>query len=244
MYQHPEWKKYHEMMTAAKIGPVTIHRGWDLLMQGFEEQGELYLIDRGSRPSNQYFDAFARLMEDELRFKPNTSLALWSGGYDVSRYAQSKGHTPLEQTKIGYVLDHLEFHKNWKLQAALWNTVSRAFVRNPSLNVHLFLRGWDTNSVLIRQEVPGLHALKATGINLNLRWHALYTDEKNVTKEVSARGDLLQNYEFTQRDLCVAALSKYLLYINSDPANRAAKELKDRLELKQWATKTWKSIGR
>jgi hypothetical protein len=74
--------------------------------------------------------------------------------------------------------------------------------------------------------------------------HALYTDEMNVTREITRDGRLVEEAEFLSRDLCVAALCKYLLYINEDPQNRAAKEMKEQLNLGQWTMRHWTSLAR
>ena len=48
--------------------------------------------------------------------------------------------------------------------------------------------------------------------------------------EITADGRLVEEFEFHQRDLCIAALCKYLTYINKNPGNIAAKEMAALLE--------------
>lgn len=94
-----------------------------------------------------------------------------------------------------------------------------------SPDVHIYIRTYDPQSVLIRQEVPGLRQLQALMRTVRLHWHALYTDGGGQTWEVTADGRLVTEAEFQSRDLCVAALCRYLVYLNPDANNRAAQEM-------------------
>jgi hypothetical protein len=230
VYAHPEWLKFFAMMKEAGLGAVKINLAWQLLMKGLETEERLLRSGQANSDNNPEYKALAKLFGEELKIDPGTSLALWSGGFAVSQYARAKGHTSLEFTKAGRAIDQLEFHREWKLQAPLWNALSRAFVHQPSPNVHIYIRAWQPNSVLIRSEVPGLRELQALFGNTRLHWHALYTDAKDVTKEITRDGRLVDEFTFPQRDLCVAALCKYVIYLNEDPASRAAKEMKALLE--------------
>jgi hypothetical protein len=189
-------------------------------------------------------------LAEELKIDPGTSLALWSGGFAVSEYARAKGHTTLEFTKAGRAINQIQFHREWKLQAPLWNALSRAFVHQRSPDIHIYIRAWQPTSVLIRQEVPHLREVQSIFGTSTLHWHALYTGTlvpstgsswqaveantspaaKELTKEIAFDGRLVDNYEYRQRDLCVASLSRFLTYFNADPGNRAAKEMAALLE--------------
>lgn len=243
MYAHPEWPKFSQVMRQAGVGPLKINQAWGLMMSGLATQERLFLQGRKGEKNPEYA-ALAELLGEELKLRQGTSLALWSGGFAVSEYAHKKGHTSLEFTKAGKAIDQLELHKNWSLQAPLWNALSVAFVQHASPDVHIYIRAWDPDSVLIRQEVPGLRHLQALYRQIRMHWHALYTDESNVTKEIAHDGRLVDEAEFATRDLCVAALCKYLLYINEDPKNRAAKEMKEQLNLGAWPMQHWTSLAR
>lgn len=231
MYGHPEWPKFSRLMRESGIMPLKINQVWGLLMEGLATQKALNAQNR-KRETNPHYEQLARMLEPELAVKPGTSLALWAGGIAVSEYAQqkqesyarSKRHTTLESTTFGKVMMALEFHQDWGLQGPLWNAISRAFVKNPGLDVHIYLRTYDPESVLIREEVPGLRKLEAmmTG-KLRLHWHALYTDEKNQTSEITRDLRLVPEAEFPNRDLCAAALVNFLRYRNENPNNFSAK---------------------
>lgn len=243
IYAHPEWPRFSQVMRQSGVGPLKINQAWGLLMGGLATQERLLLSGRKGEKNPEY-EALAKLLGDELRLLPGTNLALWSGGFAVSEYAHKKGHTSLEFTKAGKIIDQLEFHSNWSLQAPLWNALSRAFVQHASPDVHIYIRSWDPESVLIRQEVPGLRHLQALYRQITLHWHALYTDERGVTKEITNDARLVEEAEYASRDLCVAALTRYLLYINEDPQNRAAKEIRERLQVGQWRMTQWTSLAR
>jgi hypothetical protein len=250
IYAHPEWPTFSKMMKEVGIGPLKINQAWGLLMKGFETEQRLRSAGQGNKDNNPEYQALAKLLGDELKIDAGTSLALWSGGFAVSEYARAKGHTTLEFTKAGRAINRIQFHKEWKLQAPLWNTLSRAFVHQGSPDIHIYIRAWQPTSVLIRQEVPHLREVQSIFGTATLHWHALYTGTlvpsaglgwlaveanktpaaKELTKEITFDGRLVDDYEFRQRDLCVAALSKFLTYLNTDPQNRAAKEMAALLE--------------
>jgi hypothetical protein len=231
MYGHPEWPKFSRLMRESGVGPLKINQAWGLLMTGLATQENLNAQGR-KRDTNPHYEQLASLLEPELAIKPGTSLALWAGGFGVSIYAQQKErsyargkrHTTLESTTFGKVLNALELHVDWGLQGPLWNAISRAFVKNPSCDVHIYLRTYDPNSVLIREEVPGLRRLEAMMKGkLRMHWHALYTDEKDRTWEITRDLQLVPEADFPNRDLCAAALVKFLIYRNENPSNFSAK---------------------
>jgi len=249
IYAHPEWQMFSKMMRDVGVGPLKINQAWGLLMNGFQTEERLRSAGQGNKDNNPDYQALAKLLGDELRIDGGTSLALWSGGFAVSEYARAKGHTTLEFTKAGRAIDKIQFHKEWKLQAPLWNSLSRAFVHQRSPDIHIYIRAWQPTSVLIRQEVPHLRDVQSIFGTSRLHWHALYTGTlvpspgegwlavestnpaaKELTKEITLEGKLVDDFEFAQRDLCVASLSKFLTYLNTDPQNRAAKEMAALLE--------------
>lgn len=243
IYAHPEWSTFSRMMREVGIGVLKINQAWGLLMKGFETEERLRNAGIGNKDNNPEYQALAKLLGEELKIDPGTTLALWSGGFEVSEYARAKGHTTLEYTKAGRAINKIQFHKEWKLQAPLWNTLSRAFVQQASPDIHIYIRAWQPTSVLIRQEVPHLREVQSIFGTSRLHWHALYTGNlvqstaswlaveantagaRELTKEIAIDGRLVDEYEYPQRDLCVASLCRFLTYLNSNPNNRAAKEM-------------------
>ena len=88
-----------------------------------------------------------------LSVTPEEPLAFWTGGFDVSLYAQSKGFTTLEKTKAGQVFSALMLYSHWKPLGSLWNHLSLEFVKNCGDTAHVFFRVQDPVSVLERQEL-------------------------------------------------------------------------------------------
>jgi hypothetical protein len=157
--------------------------------------------------NNPHYQKVAAELGPYLRIPQNQGpLALWSGGYDVSRYAQQKGYTTLESTPAGKSLSGLEIYKAPKAVTPMWNHRSEEFVKqNPHGPAHAFIRTHDPTSVLYRQEVQTLQ--KQSG-NRPLIWHPLV-------------GDKLENLQAIQPNKTLGADSAY----SSEAAARKA--LKD-----------------
>ncbi|MGW2478850.1 hypothetical protein ACWCWQ_03305 [Streptomyces sp. NPDC001571] len=159
-------------------------------------------------------------------------MALWSGGIDTSVYARSKGHTPLEATPFGGVVDKLRLTEDWKLKTPMWNVLSKAFVNRARGPVHIFLRAYNPDSVLIAQEVPQLRVVMALNPAVKLIWHPVYTAPDGKLREVTKGLELAADASYSKRDECVQVLYDYLR-LKHDPENanseRAHAEMSDRL---------------
>ncbi|AKT43317.1 uncharacterized protein CMC5_075490 [Chondromyces crocatus] len=228
MTAHPEWPTFSRLMRESGVPPLKINQAWGLLMSGIEYLDELKKAN-DSWGFNPYYEALGRLVSEELEITPGTTMALWAGGLGVSDYAEAKGHTTLESSRLGKVIMALKLHSSWPLLGPMWNVLSRAFVARASSDVHIYMRSYDPNSVLIRAEVPGLREVQALNENVRLHWHALYTDKDGKTSEITPKGDLSKDAEFANRDLCVAAMFNYLIYRNEDPDNISAQLMKELL---------------
>lgn len=228
---HPEWPVFQKMMKAGGFPADVTESAWQLLLGGVAEQEVLNRqssdesIDpaerRKLRASNTWYRELVNLVGDHLRITTPT-LALWSGGFDVSVYAHGKGHTSLEFTRLGKVVDQLELHANWKLQAPLWNVLSTAFVERATGPVHVFLRAYNPDSVLIAQEIPQLRMIQRLNPAVTLRWHPLYTTPDGKIKEISERLQLTDNAEYRSRDKCVAVMYHYLLRFHDESNSKAS----------------------
>ncbi|MFJ2770918.1 hypothetical protein [Streptomyces sp. NPDC087300] len=238
--EHPEWEPYQKLTQAAGIPQAEADAAWQLLLGGVDSQGALNdeataktsdrQEQREIRATNSWYQEFARLMAQYLQIDTPT-MALWAGGYETSEYAYSKGHTPLARTRIGSVLNVLELHPNWKLTGPMWSVVSKAFVDQATGPVHIFLRAYTPDSILIRLEVPHLRLVQRLKPDVKLVWHPLYTSSDGQTREISRDFRLVDNAEYDGRDTCVGVLFQYLRMFHeegntqADPARESMEQL-------------------
>ncbi|MEU2949979.1 hypothetical protein [Streptomyces xanthochromogenes] len=238
---HGEWSTFRDMMAEAGFPNSVTDAAWQLVLGGLAEQGRLNdeamakfterQEQRDHRASNTWYQELVQLIGDYLEIDRPT-MALWSGGIDTSVYARSKGHTPLEATPFGGVVDKLSLTKDWKLKTPMWNVLSKAFVNRARGPVHIFLRAYNPDSVLIAQEVPQLRVVMALNPAVKLIWHPVYTAADGKLREVTKGLELAADASYSKRDECVQVLYDYLR-LKHDPENanseRAHKEMSDRL---------------
>ncbi|MBT2410160.1 hypothetical protein J7I94_06255 [Streptomyces sp. ISL-12] len=229
--QHPEWATYEKLTKAAGIPDDEADAAWQLLLGGVDSQGALNdeaaartsdrQAQREIRATNSWYHEFVKLMTKHLELKTPT-MALWAGGIEVSEYAWQKGHTPLAQTRIGSVLNVLKLHPEWKLTGPMWNILSKAYVSLATGPVHIFVRAYEPDSILIRLEVPHLHEVRRLNPNVQMIWHPLYTGSDGVTREISRDCRLVDNAEYDKRDTCVSVLIQYLRQFHDEDNKKAA----------------------
>ncbi|GAA1550220.1 hypothetical protein ACIQV2_27235 [Streptomyces globosus] len=219
---HAEWSDFCSMMREAGVADDVVDDAWQLVLGGLAEQGQVnaeaaQIQDvqerRGHAMSNTWFSDLVKLVGNHLEIDTPT-LALWSGGEAVSRYAAVRGHTPLEETRFGRVLDRLVITPDWDLKLPMWRVVSQAFVSRATVPVHVFMRAYEPESVLLLQEVPQLRAIQTMNPNVTLHWHPLYTQPDGTLREVNSDLQLVDDAAYTSRDHCVAALYQYLLRVH------------------------------
>ncbi|MCX4761480.1 hypothetical protein OG562_10905 [Streptomyces sp. NBC_01275] len=247
--EHPEWPQFQLLMRQAGFDGDTVEAVWQLLIGGMrqQEQVENALSAAGGAPSgrserraqragNDWYRAVIDMVGDHLRIDTPT-MGLWSGGLDVNDYASAKGHTTLEHSNLGRVINSLRLHPNFSLIGPLWNLLSVAFVQRATGPVHVFIRAHDPDSVLQDQEIPQLRVLQSmderAGRQISLVWHPLYTTADGEIREISPDLKLVDDAPYRQRDLCIAALYTYLLRMH-DSGNphsaRAYDEMHNRLK--------------
>jgi hypothetical protein len=214
---HPEWSQFRNAL-AQSLSEFEIERVWRLMLQGIRAQAG------GNRAAGDAsFWAAAEALGGLLGITPGRKMALWTGGFDVSRYAEKKNFSTLEGTAAGRVLDSLELYKDWDIIGVLWNHLSRVFVRGAQGEVHVFMRVHDPKSVLLAEEIPGLKALDdMTGITI--RWHALFGEQLEDIKELDASGKLVDEASFADLDSARRVLKAYVRDHGS--GSRAAAEMK------------------
>lgn len=238
---HPEWPLFHRLMLEGGFSENVVQNLWQLLVGGLLEQEKINLKSpdpsltrtqkRVLRAGNDWYQQAIQMLRENKGFA-TSKMALWSGGLDVCKYAESKGYTPMEFTRAGKVFNQLEYHKDWVLQGPLWNALSKFYVEQANGPVHIFLRSYNPDSVLIGQEVPELHMLQRINPDVQLLWHPLYTTEKGEIKEVSPQRKLVADATYTSRDKCVAVLYDFLMYHHDESNTQASisyKEMREEL---------------
>ncbi|MGW1123085.1 hypothetical protein ACWD5B_39260 [Streptomyces tanashiensis] len=224
---HSEWATFRDMMAQAGFPNDVTDDAWQLILGGIAEQGQLNdeaiatyadrQEQRDHRASNTWYQELVKLIGNYLKIDTPT-LALWSGGRQVSDYALAKGHTPLESTPFGSVVDKLTLTSDWMLKTPMWNVLSKAFVNHARGPVHIFLRAYNPDSVLIAQEVPQLRVVKALNPAVQLIWHPIYTTADGKLMEITKTLELAPDTPYRTRDECVQVLYDYLR-LKHDPAN-------------------------
>ena len=207
---HPEYPEFFRLMSDAGFKGVAIFQIWKLLLDGFSHNQQILdsqvgLSDeeklkkenlREILNNNPYFNEVKNEMKDYLSHetagKGGRDLALWSGGIALSEYAFSRGWAPLEKSTFTNIADTLKFHDNWKLQAPLWNILSKAFVELPSATIHIVLRTYEDNSVLNREEIP---TIKEKNPDTEIRYHAIYTHEDGKMQEIKPDLSLVDKWD-------------------------------------------------
>jgi hypothetical protein len=214
---HPEWPDFRRAL-GEHLPEFEIEWVWRLMLQGIRAQAG------GKRAAaDASFWAAAEGLRSLLGVSPGRKMALWTGGFDVSRYAERKKFSTLEGTTAGRVLDSLELYKDWAIIGILWNHLSRVFVQGAQGEVHVFMRVHDPRSVLLTEEIPGLKALdEMTGITI--RWHALFGQRLEEIREIDARGKLVEDASFADLDSVRRVLKDYVRDHGS--GSRAAAEMK------------------
>lgn len=100
---HGEWSTFRAMMAQAGFPDDVTDAAWQLVLGGIAEQGRLndeamtrFTVrqeQREHRASNSWYQELVKMVGDYLGIDTPT-MALWSGGREVSDYALAKGHTP------------------------------------------------------------------------------------------------------------------------------------------------------
>lgn len=207
---------------------------WEILLKGIakqEQQNKMAVYknpkDNGKiiytsdldriRNDNTFYhelgEKISQYLEIETGADNKKKLALWTGGYDLSAYAESQGCKTLETTKFGKVLDSFYLSSNWNLIGPLWNIISETFVekfvksQNVNKEVHVYIRAYDPASVLIRQEIDQIYL----DSEIPIFWHCIGSQsDASQYQEIDINGDLnVQSQSAPREDECLLRLMKY-----------------------------------
>jgi hypothetical protein len=135
--------------------------------------------------------------------KPGEVPALWSGGYDVSMFAQNKGFRTLEATEAGRLFDQLKLFKDFSTLGPLWDAISTKFVASFAGETHVFVRSMDKSGTLFREE---LAALVTLGSITSIKWHVMKSGDLSSLVEIDAAGNPAPGFTFDGFRAAAAAM--------------------------------------
>lgn len=195
---HPfysEFKKRIQAMPAnpgeAPISDNLAEALWKQLLQAYKVQGERVPVIRNDKKITTITAYLAAINDNDgfrewvcqvcalrrnaVKVPEGKELALWTGGYIVSKVAQDLGFCTLETTLLGAILNELPVTPDWDQEEALWNILSGEFVSQYQGTVHIYFRNVDEFCVLFQQEIP---ALKSKEKPVHVVWHPLENIQK------------------------------------------------------------------
>jgi hypothetical protein len=187
--EHPERGKFLAAL-AGVIEPAAALRLWDLTIKGVRLQPTLSDKDWKNNP---HYRELSTGFAQQLQMREGGRFALWTGGYDVSMYAQGHGYFTLEMTRAGKIYDQLKLFKQFSALGEMWNNISRQFVQSAFGEVHVFLRTFDPSSVMMTEELP--EAVMLEGVT-TVKWHLLKGDKLADLTEVDPADQPVASYAF------------------------------------------------
>jgi hypothetical protein len=207
---HPDWPAFRAALGRTSLPPSEIEWVWATALRSSKEE---------PKERARTFSDVAERLRDLLSIAPGRPMGLWSGGIEVSEYAQQRGFSTLEHTQAGSVFESIALFKNWDNFGELWNHLSRVFVGAAQGEIHVFMRTHDPMSSLLTTELPQLEArLKAGG--LKIRWHALFGEELGDIREIDAALTLADDATFDSLVTARSALKRYLSILVRDNSVR------------------------
>lgn len=169
---------------------------WKKLLQAYKVQGKrvpgirennnITTIDQymtainDNKDFKDWVDEVCSLCGNALKVPEGNELALWTGGYAVSKEAQDLGYCTLEKTLLGDIFNRLPVTVNWDREEALWNILSKKFVSQyKGKRVHIYFRNVDEYCVLFLQEIP---MIKEKHPPIEVVWHPLITNHNQISE--------------------------------------------------------------
>jgi hypothetical protein len=201
---------------------------------GASDQTDLYwdLVIIGIRDEKtENFDTVATSMWGDAEV-PEGQGALWSGGTDLGAYAQRvRELRPLGSMDFDPMLQLLDTFFTWPAQRPLWGAFSRLFASNLSGKVHVFMREFRIDSVLVEIELPAIEArLNTPGGVAIVVYHAI--DLGSPCAELDADGNPMPGGEVCELDKATAISALAVARERNMPLILATK----RLETKEPST--------
>lgn len=228
---HPETAKFISGMKSIGISEDEAKDIWRLILNGVKEQEsqnkKAVYYDQDKKKSiftsdldvirnqNKYYrelkEKIKHLLSVDIDANTNKQkLALWTGGYDLSDYAEKQGCKTLETTKLGKVIDNIYISDKWPLIGPLWNIISETFVEEftnsayQDKEVHVYIRAYDPASVLVRQEIDQIDP------KIPIFWHCIGTQDNHDYMEIDNDGILSKTEKPARReDECLMRLWKF-----------------------------------
>jgi hypothetical protein len=209
---HAEWPEF-KSKTADYLTKTEAEYIWKKLITGIIQVKECIENNKTYKDISIFYEEIAALLSEKGLLNPRKDklgVALWSGGYDVSLFAQKNGFATLENTIAGSIFDNLVLIDTWKPLGLLWNALSNHYVSNIDKDVHVFFRVHDPLSVLERVEIPSL-ALKK---NTTFIFHPLYNsadgNEFLDMQEIKIKIDSSKKPHIVLKNFLVQACKKQL----------------------------------
>jgi uncharacterized protein DUF4157 len=199
---HPERAVFFQAL-AGLVAPGKIEALWALTIEGVHYQKALNAKDKKQDPNPHYVQLAAEL-DALLAVKAGDKPALWSGGYDVSMYAQGQGYRTLEVTAAGKIYDQLKLFRDFSTLGKLWDNISKKFVASFAGETHVFVRTMDKSSTLFRQELG--EAVHLDGIQA-MKWHVMKGADLATLSEVDGTGKPTPGHTFDGYRAAATAMS-------------------------------------
>ncbi|WP_410673366.1 hypothetical protein [Amycolatopsis sp. cmx-4-68] len=159
--EHPEYGKWKDGSKEFGLSVTEAQELWFRIIEGFRTR------DDG------YFDAVADVLLVNLRIPPGKG-ALWSEGVDLADYAAELGFTTLEKQEFYVVTKGLTFLDEWKRVRPLWAKFSARYAGRLRKVIHLFMRLWKPESIMVRVELAAVREVqRVSGREITLKFHGM-----------------------------------------------------------------------
>ncbi|MEU8635356.1 hypothetical protein AB0C38_24600 [Amycolatopsis sp. NPDC048633] len=159
--EHPEYGKWMHGSKKFGLSAAEAQELWFRVIEGFRTRDD------------SYFDAVADVLLANLHIPPGKG-ALWSEGVDLADYAEDRGFTTLEKQEFYTVTKGLIFLDEWKRVRPLWAKLSARYAGKLRNVIHLFMRLWKPNSIMVSVELEAVRNVEAASDHeITLKFHGM-----------------------------------------------------------------------